>query len=399
MAGIQGNIGRVVDNAVILPDNQRLKVQFDQEISYLNVDKNLLMQFSSKLKKNAVERMKFSWNTQERKKDFVTLNGAVTGFAGTSSGTFTVSATDAFLFAEGDVILFPDVDNSQTIYVSAVNQSTGVVTAETVAGGTITIADTNVAFLMGNSFESGSGVGTIKSEQPTEVFNYLQIMQTPVGVTTTANHLGYESNPEFQKQVFEAGIDHAFNIEKTLFVGKKHRATTGFMSANGKYEQWFTGGLFEAIQTNAVAASGGVLTQTEFSDWLIQSTKYAKNSVIFASERVYEALTFWAETKLELTRNESTLGMAVTKYQTAYGDTVMLMPHRELLINELNDMAFCVDMAELEYKFLKGLDTHIERDVQQPGDKLKTDEYRTWFGMKWGNEKRHGVLTGVDTIS
>ena len=35
MAGIQGNIGRVVDNAVILPDNQRLKVQFDQEISYL----------------------------------------------------------------------------------------------------------------------------------------------------------------------------------------------------------------------------------------------------------------------------------------------------------------------------------------------------------------------------
>ena len=68
MAGIQGYIGRVVENAVILPDNQRLKVQFDQEISYLNVDKNLLMHFSSKLKKNAVERMKFSWNTQERKK-------------------------------------------------------------------------------------------------------------------------------------------------------------------------------------------------------------------------------------------------------------------------------------------------------------------------------------------
>ena len=131
------------------------------------------------------------------------------------------------------------------------------------------------------------------------------------------------------------------------------------------------------------------------------STQYAKNPLVFAGELVYKGLTQWAETKLELVRNESTLGMAVTKYMTAFGDTVMVTPHRELFARgtAYNGQAYCVDVSDLQYRFLQGLDTHLEQDIQLPGLKQKTNEFRTWFTLKVGNEKKHGRLYGATSIS
>ena len=393
---LQGTVGEFTNDVNILPDNSRLRVAYDHKIDYLNVEKTMLFHAMSKIKKVSTDRMEFFWQTQERKKDFVTLAGTAVWSASTN-GTFTVSAADKFLFAEGDIIMFPTVDITQNIYVNSVDQATGIVTAQTQEGGTITIADTNVCVLIGNSFESGSGVGTIKSEQPTPDSNYIQIMQTPIGVTKTAQHLAYTSGPELDKQRFEAGVDHGFKIEKSLFFGRKGRKSSGLM--DGVYEQWWMGGLNEKITTNVTDASGA-LTQEEFSDWLISATKYSKTPFIFSSELIYEALTTWAQTKLEIqSQSENSLGMSITKYMTPYGDSVMLKPHRELLINELNEFAFCVDMSDVEYRYLNGLDTHVESDVQLPGVKQKIDEFRTWFSMKVGNERRHGILNGVTSIT
>ena len=397
MAITQGAIGRYKDNVEVLPDNQRLKVAFDTKIDYLNMDKSILFHLMSAIGKKSVDRMKFSWNTQERKADFVSTTAA--SWSAAANGTFTVSTANAPLFAVGDTLIFPDVDLSTMVYVSAVNLATGVVTAQTVVGGNLTLTGGggDEAFLVGNSFESGSGKGTIKSAQPTEVFNYVQIFQTPIGVTTTARNIAYESDPELEKQRFEAGVDHAFKIEKSLFFGERKRKNQGLM--DGVYEQWFMGGLYDYIATNVTNASGA-LTQTEFSGWLIDSTQYAKRPMVFASELVYEGLTTWAETKLQIiSQKESSLGMSITKYQTAYGDTVMVKPHREMLVNSLNDLAFCVDLADVEYRFLKGLDTHIDTDLQANDEKLKIDEFRTWASMKVGNEKKHGYLYGVTSIA
>ena len=402
---LQGAVGRLTNGNNILPDNQRLKVAYDHKINYLNMDKNILFHIMSKLPKKAVGRMEHRWNIQARKKDQVTTTAA--SWTAAANGTFTVSTGltgDAHLFAVGDVVIFPSISITEQIFVTTVNQSTGVVTAETVSGNPVTLTGGggDVCFLVSNSFESGSGKGTIKTEQPADDYNYVQIIQTPIGITTTAKQLDYESDPEWDKQRFEAGVDHAFKIEKALFFGQRARKNTGINTNSampGVYEQWFMGGLYDFISTNAVDA-GGALTQTEFSDWLIPSTKYAKKPMIFSSEIVYEALTTWAQTKLEIvSQKESSLGMSVTKYLTPYGDTVMLMPHRELLIDNLNTMAFCVDCSDVEYRFLKGLDTHVDTDLQGNDEKLKIDEFRTWASMKVGDERRHGLLYNVSSIT
>ena len=401
MAGLQGPVGEYTGGSQIL-DIGRLRVQIDEDIDYLNVDKSLLLMLLGKVGKESVGRMEHEWQIQERKKDFVATT-AVGGdwFAGAdTTGTLTVATADAWLFSEGDIILIPSKSDQVSLYVNSVVQATGVITAQVVdtASDTIDLSTGGPVFnlfLISNSFESGTGVGTIKSEQPTRDSNFVQIVQTPMGITTTAKNLNYRGINEFDKQKFELMIDHAFKMEKNLFFGRRKKLDTGLMGAG--YEQWFMGGVRDFLTTHVVDASGA-LTRAEFDDWVVDCTQYGKGTVIFTGELVFEALTAWSENRLEVVRTESTHGMSVTKYQTAYGDIVPLTPHRELFTGDLGGVGFCLDIADLKYRFLQGLDTHVEVDVHTPGDKQKIDEIRTWMSLKVGNEKRHGYLYGVTSI-
>lgn len=406
MAGIQGPTAYYKDGSAVLNESDRLVIQLDEKVAYLNIEKSMLLLLAQKTAKKAVRRMEHRWLTQERKKDFV----AITAFGGLwqagadTSGTVTVATADVFLFSPGDVFSIPGKDLNQNYYITAANQSTGVITAQLVdLTGTVDHNATSTPinlFRIGNSFESGTGVGTIKSEQPTREYNYVQIFQDPIGITTTGSKLSYRGQAEIDKMRMETGVDHAFSIEKALFFGERQRKASGLMA--GQYEQWFMGGLIDYISTNVLDAAGGsaALTQTEFGNWMIDWTQYAKSPFCFSGELIYEALTLWSDQYLQITRNESTLGMAVTKYLTPYGTVVAVLPHRELLTGTyLGGMAFGVDMSDIEYRYLDGLNTHIVKDTQAPGAKLKVDEYRTWASLKVGNEKRHGLLRDVTSIT
>jgi len=402
MAGKQGVTAYYKDGGVVYNEDHRLNIAIDTEIDYLATDKALLLKMFQKTPKMSVGRSEFKWLTQSRKADFVTPTavGGLWNAGAAATGTFTVASGSAWLFSEGDTFMQPGTNITEVFYVDSVTAA-GVITARTADGGTIDLSattggpDTNPLFLLGNSFEEGSGVGTIKSEQPSEVSNYIQIMQTPMGVTTTATKLDYKGKAEFDKQKMELGTDHLFKIEKSLFFGHKHVEDQGYM--NSTYQQWFMGGLSEYVTTNVDTQT--TLTQSELNDWLIDCTQYGKNSAVFCGALVFEGLTEWAETKLDIVKNETTLGMAVSKYMTPYGDVVAFIPHRELFsASPLTGMAFCVDMSDVAYVSLNGLDTHVAVGVQANGLKQKIDEYRTWFSMKVGQEKKHGILKGVTAI-
>lgn len=400
MAGIQGAVSTYKGGSQVLGTG-RIREFYKEDVDYLDTDKNLLDRLLKAIGKESVGQMEHKWLTQERKKDFVafTAIGGAWDAGAAATGTFTVATTDAHLFAEGDLFKLITHSDTRSYYVDSVDLATGVVTARTTDTTTVdlsAVTETGYLFLTGNSFEIGTGVGTIKSEQPSEVSNYVQIVQTPIGITTTAQHIDYRGMDEWSKLRLEGGIDHMFKKEKLLFFGEKHRDASGKMES--VYEQFFMGGLTEFIATNITDAAGA-LTQSEFKTFLVDATRYADMSTIFSGELIYEALTQWAETKLELQRNEGTLGMAVANYQTPYGKNVALIPHRELLQYDLNGYAFCVDLKDLKSIFLQGLDDHLEIDVQANGLKQKIDEWRTWFSLRVGNEKRHGILKGVTSIS
>ena len=381
----------------------RLRVQFDKDIYSLNIDKTKLLLLLEKAKKEKTGGMEFKWMSKERKSDWGTLSsfGGAWAAGAASTGTITVPAGEAWMYSEGDIIRDADSNDPDTnLYIDSVNQSTGVLTCRTFDGSNVDFTaghtGTNKLFQISNSFELGTGMGTIKSHQPTSQSNYIQIIQTPYGVVETMQHLEMEvGDKEFTRLEQEKQLEHLFDIEKTFFYGQKHKATTGYM--NGTYEQYFTGGIAEAVSSNLVASVGN-LSEDAFAAWVVDITRYAENPVIFAGEIIFEALTRWSKNKLQVQRSEKTLGMAVSSYLTPYGDLVNVIPHRELLTNEFQGDAFAIDLKDIKYKYLDGEDTHLEVGIQATDLKQVINEYRTWFGTWIGNEKRHGMMTGVTGI-
>ncbi len=399
----QGSVSEYMSGSQVLSSG-RTRIDMDDRIHRLNIEKTPLMLLLSKVGKDPAIKMKFEWETKERKADWITataVTGAWSAAAG-ASGTITVSAANSLLFAEGDVIQIPTISQTVDIYIDSVNTTTGVLTGYTVTS-TIdlsTVASSTPNILrIGNAFEVGSGMGTIVTQQPTDAYNYIQIFQTPIGLTTTAQNIAYRTGDEWNEQMYEAGVDHAFKLEKSFFFGQRYQQTTGRM--NSLYSQYFTGGIRGFMSTNVTDASGA-LTQAEFAGWLSDFTKYAQDPVVFAGETVFEGLWQWGNSKLQISSSEDTLGLAYTAYKTPYGKVVKIIPHRELLVEDYAGVAFGVDMADIKYRFLKGkrsLDTHIEVGIQQPDHKRRIDEYRTWAGLMLGNEKRHGYLYGVTSIT
>jgi hypothetical protein len=378
----------------------RLRVAIDKDIHKLNIDKTPLLKILDKAGKEGVKRMTYNWLTKERRADWAEIAsfGGAWAAGANKAGTIVVAAGDAWMFGPGDIIQCP-TDSAVNIYVDSV--STVTLTCHTYddsttidfSAGTV---GANTLLQISNTFELGSNRGTMKSHQPGTNSNYIQILQDPYGVVETLQHLEYDAGGrEWTELEQETIIQHEFKKEKSFFFGQKHKATTGYM--DGTYEQYFTGGLLEAITTNATAET--VLTQAEFGAWVNGAIYYAKNPVIFCGETIFEALSWWLGNKLQTRQDEKTLGISVANYLTEYGDPVMLIPHRELLKNQYSGYAFAVDLADIKYMYLDGLDTHLEVGIQTPGQKQEINEYRSWFGCWVGNEKRHGVLTGVTSIA
>jgi len=405
--GAQGVVGKHISGTQFINDD-RLHLSVDEEIARLNIDKTKLLHLMNRMKRKVgITQMKHHWWTKERKSDFVALkatdpSGGAWGSGADSSGTLEIlNTTDAHLFAEGDVFILPSFDLTQQFWVSSVTGK--VITAQTVDGADVDFSagtDPNNGdniLRVSTSFEEGGDKGTIKSESPDQWYNMVQIFQNPVGVTTTAQHIAYRGESEWDQHLFDTGVDHAFDIEKALFLGQRAENNTGFQDA--RHAQHFMGGAQQYISSNLVADGDGNLTQTEFTDWMIDATEYADEPMVFCGSIIFEGLTKWSETNLEVQRTEDTLGMAVSKFVTPYGDTILLVPHRELLRSDLAGVAFSLDMADIEYLYLEGLDTHMTGEIQDNGAKQRIEEYRTWASFKMGNEKKHGLYTGVTAIS
>ena len=398
-------------NRVVSPDDLtvgRLRTEIDKEIDKLDYETAPLLMISVDAGKQSSGRMKFNYLTKERRPDW----GGIVSYAGNwgsgaaDDGTITVTSGEGWMYAEGDILKIPATSDTN-IYVQSVTGD--VITAisydnsatiDFSAGATGTLKLLSIS----NTFGLGSNRGTMKSHQPTENFNYIQIIQHPYGVVETAKHVIYDAGGmELSETEEDAWLAHQLAKEKSFFFGQKHYEATGYMASGGNLAQYQTGGLLEAIGLNTIPGAvifEADLTYQEFSDWLALVTKYAKSPVVFAGELIYAAMAWWlGQRGLQTTQDETTLGIAVSNFKTIYGETVKVIPHRDLLTNAYAGHTFCVDIDDVKYMYLDGEDTHLEEGIETPGQKQQINEYRTWYGVKVGNPKRHGLIKDTTTIS
>lgn len=378
MANINGS--RLTTNI----SSDQLAIDLSDRISMLEPDVQVLTVFSRAAGKNKTVATKFSWIEDSHKARF----GATT--AGKLSTDTTIAVSNGDDFAAHDQVLI--TRTGEQMRVDSVSGNNLTVTRG-IGSTAAAINNGDELYIIGSSQPENDTSKPARSKNPVKTTNYTQIFRTPFELSDSLRASGFQVQPaDWPHQAKKAGGEHVKDIELSLLLGRKSAATPS------SAEDRTTGGVLSFISTNQSDA-GGELTEAEFNAFMLQQGRYSSVSKLAMASGVgVSALNKFPASKQQTRNDEKTYGMTVMHYTSPFG-SLNLVYHRLLEGTKYGGVIVVVDMDEVKYRYL-GND-EISRDTKvlpnrQPNDQDgRKDEYLTECGLQFGQEKKHGVLTGI----
>lgn len=305
----------------------------------------------------------------------------------------TVTATDDVQFAVTNVVLL-NTRTNELLRCTASPSATALTVARGVAGSTaaaMNVGDKLVA--VGYADSEGQGKPTPVSFDPTTDYNYTQIFKTGVGLTNTQKATFLRTGDKESEMVTKALKLHMADIERAMFFGRRFEENG--TTANPRR---FTGGLFNMITNVTDAAAGfataNTITETEFDRLLIE-TIFAwgnKSKIAFAGPRVISNFQKIAKGRWQPLQVEGSYGVSMSKYSTFAGDlTISLHPMFRQLPGYDSTM-IVLDLPYVGYKYMKGRDTSLKRDVQTPDADGTEHYYLTECGLELTQGRPHAII-------
>lgn len=353
----------------------------------------------SKLNKRVAINTTFSWLEDELNPSWDTIDVSA------AYGATELSAANTGYFMKGDLIKFPSTGEVCLVWSVAASSNGDTLTVVRSYGATtaVNIAANATFFRIGTAFEEGSLYSQLqtKSTTVTSVSNYLQIFRTSVELTKSlANTELYGTGTgdrNYQRK--KKGIELMRDLERQFLFGEPKQDTTAANLCAG-HARRVTGGIDYFISTNATAA-GGVLTETEFENFLRTVFRYGSNTrYLLSAPLIISVVSQWAQGKLQMFPSDKTYGIAITQYVSPHGSLrlvkdVLLEDNGASNVTYYGGYAYAIELEELVYRYLQNRDVTLETDIQLPGDDTYKDQYICEVGMEFHSEKKHGVLTGV----
>jgi hypothetical protein len=360
-------------------------IDVSKRIDLLEPSAQPLAIFSRKMGKERAISPEFKWLEDALKTRYDATTGAVSGTTNTQ-----IPVVNGGNFAEHDMI--QNTRTSENMLVDSVVGNT--LTVKRGIGSTATaMNNADEIVLIGSAQPEGDDVKPARSNNPTLVNNYTEIFRTPWSATNTARASTYVHNPsDWRHQADKAQIEHAKDIELSFIHGRKSEDLTTFDNPIR-----YTGGALQFISTNQTDA-GGTLSQVEFDAANRQGFRYGtKSKLLLASALVTSVLNAFPMGKLQMRNDETTYGMDVSLYQSPFGK-LNLVTHWLLEGAKYGGYAIGLDMQEIAYKYLANdelnRDTTIETNRQGNGVDGRIDEVLSECGLKFGQEKRHFLISG-----
>lgn len=376
------------DTAVLGTETRRSR-DVTPALSLLEPDAGPLTTILTKLRKRGAVDPKIEWFEDQLLPRFDILGAAVTDTVGT-----TITVTNYKYFRKGDLVR---VNKAEIMRVTTTPSSTSVAVkrgvGETAAA---TAANGSQLHILSNSNQEGAAVRSILSTQRAPVYNYLQIIRDPWGVTNTAKltatFAGMDWTEEAQKQL----IEHKKHIEYAYILGQRYEDTSG------TNPERTTRGIRAFLSSN-VKAINGALTESLLDDFLRTAFRYgAKTKLFFAAPIVMQAINGFAKPKLRLVPSDKSYGITLTQYENA-GRVILLHEHVLMTNSDLNDFTgiggegILVDPEDVVARYLNGRFTLHNENIQSPDADARIDEYLSETGLELRQEAKHGLMTGVNS--
>lgn len=365
-------------------------------IAYLDPDAgpftNILQRASARVATNP----KFEWFEKDLEARWDQVNNG----AGYASGATSIVVDNGAYFSVNDVVNV--VRTGEKVRVTAVNTGTNTLTIVRAVGSTVAAAmvDNDDLQIIGQAYAEGANKGAEKSHQESAKFNYVEIFRLPFGVTGTQDATENYTGPDRQRLRIEKMVVHKIDLERSALFGERNEDTAGTVGTTDNPIR-YTGGLLYFLTSNATNA-GGVLTEPTVETFVQNIFGHtggsADSRLLLASPLVISVIDQLAAGKQMLVPREKTYGVAITQWVTAHG-TLLINKHR-LLENGAGGQgyagfAIAVDPRACSFRYMRGRNTMLRKDIQNPDADAWTDEYLTEAGWEVHNPELHGVVSGV----
>lgn len=329
----------------------------------------------------------------------VTVNGALN-----DSATSLVLAADTSnnpLIVAGALLYNPAT--GETVRVTAMNTGTNTATIVRGIGSTAAaIADTQVLTLAGFADQEGGTSPTPITFDASVQSNYTQIFKTAVQVSGTLQNTYLRTGSKEQEALTKALKMHMGDIERAFFFGNKSE-TNGSTSQPTRT----TGGLFSLItnvidaSTNPYSDGAGVIKELSFDRALIE-TVFAFGSsekIAFCGPRVISHLQQLAKGRWQPTQVSGSYGVSMTRYSTFAGDLLVQLHPMFRQIPSMANAMVIVDLPYVKYRYMKGRDTKLQKNIQTPDFDGVKHQYLTECGLEITQGKVHTVIKGWNSVT
>jgi hypothetical protein len=372
--------------------SDQLALDFGDEIALLDPTENPFTLLTRMASKKRTVSYTYSHFEDRRKARFDTISGI------NNTTTQSIAVANGAYYQQWD--LWQVTRTGEIMRIDGVSGNTLTVTRNIapsgVGTGVATVASDEF-MLIGTAQPENDTSKPARSDVPTKITNYTQILRTPFELSDRLRASMFQLSPsEWNRQQKMKGIEHAIDIESAFLFGKKSDTTPGAA------HDTTTAGILASITTNQTDA-GGDLSEAEWNAFM--ATCFvggggADTKLLLASSTVVSALNKFPASKQQTTNNEKTYGMNVTEYQSPFGNVKIAGNFHKLLKGtKYGGYGVVVDMNNVSYRYLANdemsRDTKLLTQRQARDQDGRKDEFLSDVGLQVRLQETHGVLTGV----
>lgn len=374
----------------------REDIDFAKGIALLDPNENPFTLATMDMGKKTTRTIQHSWFEDELVPESDTVNQASLDATSTA---WTVD--NGARFAVGDLVMHNA--SREVVLVTAVSSNDLTVIRDYGEAEGWTALDGSPAdgaylTVIGNAFEQGHPLPTIRSTVEVQYDNYCQDVRTPIGMSEVAEASAVRGEDDWNFQRRKAAISHQRKLEYMNFWGKPYVGGKAYYSSN--ILPTTAGGINHFISENAPAAQKKdetEITSTEFQEWLEYLFEYGSGTKwCYCDPNLRTALDQWGISKLNTFVSDTYYGMAVDRWKSSHG-TVIFVTHKMLKNPESTDYkyAFFLDMEKVAWTVFQKIGSTRLRKLEPykaTGATVKQEEYQTISCIEFGQAACHGRL-------
>jgi len=359
-------------------------------IFLLEPDEAPFITLLSKVRKESAKDVAFSWFEDVSIGKWTQINNAGAPYTDATT-ELVVDDADIFKIADlvkcvatGEVLRVTDVDPTggaaQHIHVTRAFGTTAA-HADAVA---------NNAYLVriGQSMAEGYTVGEQLVTTKAKKDNYIQIFSRPVQLTETADAIATYGGKRRAFERKKVMMDIKRDIEAQFLFGEPKLDATGPKYATGGLK-YFMGSTSPALN------AAGALHKDDFDGWLRDAMAYGSSTkFLFCSPLILSYINAWAEGYVYADPGSlKTWGVKFTTYTSPFGQINFILNRN--FLGPYAGEALLVDIKDVVYRYLEGLDLTMKTDLQPKNAHYLLDEIAGHIGMELHNPLDQARIYGV----